>query len=300
MSMNRKLETLVSGLSYTECPRWRDGRLWISDFYTQQVLAVDESGQTQKLADVPQQPSGIGFLPDGDALIVSMRDRRVLRRDKDGNLSEHATLWDLAPWHINDMLVDPKGRAWVGNFGFDLMSGAPIAATGLIRVDPDGSPQIVAKDLLFPNGMVMPADGKTLIVAESFGQRLTAFDISESGALVNRRTWAQIGASSETTDMQEFVAQASFVPDGMCMDAEGAIWVADATGNRVLRLAEGGELLEEISTGDMGVFACMLGGSDGKTLFLCTAPTFAEHELVGAASAKLQYTRVDVPHAGLP
>lgn len=300
MPMDRKLETLASGLSYTECPRWHEGRLWISDFYTHRVMAIDDSGNIEKLADVPNQPSGIGFLPDGDALIVSMRDRRILRRGKDGALTEYADLSSLAPWHVNDMTVDKQGRAWVGNFGFDLMSGAPIAATGLIRVDPDGSAQVVADDLLFPNGMVMTDDGKTLIVAETFGQRLTAFDISQSGELVNRRVWAQIGDIPTTTDVHEFIGQSGFVPDGMCMDAEGAIWVADAMGKRALRIAEGGEVLDEVSGGDMGIYACMLGGKDGKTLYLCCAPTFAEDALVGAASAKVQYARVDVPHAGMP
>ena len=157
--------TLISGLSFTECPRWRDGRLYVSDFYTHRVLAVAMDGTAETLAHVPQQPSGLGFLPDGRMLIVSMRERRVLRREGDGSLVEHADLSGLAPWHLNDMLVNHDGRAWVGNFGFDLMGGAQARSTVLIGIEPDGTAKVVADGLGFPNGMVLTPDGRTLFAS---------------------------------------------------------------------------------------------------------------------------------------
>ena len=170
--------TLIDGLSFTECPRWRDGRLYLSDFYTHRVLAVALDGAVETIAEIPNQPSGLGFMPNGDLLIVSMRDRKLLRRNADGTLVEHADLSALAPWHLNDMLVDGDGRAWVGNFGFDLMSGASAITTVLIQVEPDGAASVAADGLGFPNGMVLTPDGSTLIVAESMMNRLSAFDVN--------------------------------------------------------------------------------------------------------------------------
>jgi sugar lactone lactonase YvrE len=291
--------TLISGLSFTECPRWRDGRLYISDFYTHRVLAVAIDGTAETLAHVPQQPSGIGFLPDGRMLIVSMRDRKVLRREADGSLVTHADLYGLAPWHLNDMLVDHDGRAWVGNFGFDLMGGAPRCTTVLICVEPDGTAKVVATGLGFPNGMVLTPDGRTLIVAESFMNRLSAFDVAV-GSLGERRTWAAFGDPPASTDAGAVSGQVAVVPDGICLDAEGAVWVADAARGRLIRVAEGGRILEERKTGGVGVFACMLGGDDGRTLFACVAPTFQEAEASANHRASILMTRVEVPHAGLP
>jgi sugar lactone lactonase YvrE len=299
MADTRQIKSLIDGLSFTEGPRWHEGRLWFSDFYTSRVLAVGDDGQADTMAEVAEQPSGIGFLPDGDALIVSMRDRRILRRSADGSLSEHANLWDLAPWHLNDMVVDGQGRAWVGNFGYDLMGGAPLHTTNLIRVDPDGRAESVADGLAFPNGMVVTPDGSTLVVAESFGQCLTAFDISTNGSLDNRRVWASLGEDTGTTDVHEFMSRASFVPDGICLDAGGAIWAADALGQRAVRIAEGGEFLNQVNAGT-GVFACTLGGSGGKTLFMCTAPSFAEDDRKNTRDAAILYTDVEVAHAGTP
>ena len=293
------MKTVASGFSYLECPRWRDGRLWVSDFYTHQVVAISEGGEIELMATVPQQPSGLGFLPDGRVLIVSMRDRRILRREHSGELKVHADLMQLAPWHLNDMIVDAKGRAYVGNFGYDLMSGEAPRTTVLIRVDTDGSAHIAADGLMFPNGTGITADGRTLIISESFGGLLSAFDIADDGALGNRRVWARLGdalGDAQASGAMDKVV----VPDGLCLDAEGAVWVADALGHCVIRVAENGKELDRISTGDVGVFACMLGGMDGRTLYLCTAPSFAEHERRDTREAKLLSTRVTVPHAGLP
>ena len=291
--------TLIDGLSFTECPRWRDNRLWISDFYTFRVLAVSMDGSAETVAEVAQQPSGLGWLPDGRMLIVSMRDRRILRREDDGSLVLHADLSHLAPWHLNDMVVDSAGRAYVGNFGFDLMGGAAARTTNLIRVDPDGSTTVAADDLGFPNGMVITPDGSTLIVAESFGNRLTAFSIDADGSLSGRRDWAVFGPRPSSDDVAAALATAAVVPDGICLDADGAVWVADAAHGRLLRVTEGGAILDELE-GPMGLFACMLGGADGRTLFACAAPSFAEHEAAADHRAAILMTEVAVPHAGLP
>jgi sugar lactone lactonase YvrE len=290
---------LISGLSFTECPRWRDRRLYVSDFYTHRVLAVALDGTAETLAHVPQQPAGLGFLPDGRMLIVSMRDRKVLRREVDGSLVEHADLSGLARWHLNDMLVNRDGRAWVGNFGFDLMGGAPALTTVLICVEPDGTANVVADQLGFPNGMVLTPDGRTLIVAESTMNRLSAFTVA-LGSLSERRTWAAFGDLPASTNAGEMFGQVAAVPDGICLDAEGAVWVADAAHSRLIRVAEGGHILEERKTDGVGVFACMLGGDDGRTLFASVAPTFHEAEASANHHAAILMTTVEVPHAGLP
>jgi sugar lactone lactonase YvrE len=291
--------TLIIGLSFTECPRWHDRRLYLSDFYTHRVLAVAMDGTAEALAHVPQQPSGLGFLADGRMLIVSMRDRKVLRREVDGSLVEHTDLSGLAPWHLNDMLVNHEGRAWVGNFGFDLMGGARARTTVLIGVEPGGAAHVAADGLGFPNGMVLTPDGGTLIVAESTMNRLSAFPII-SGSLGERRTWAAFGDPPTSTDVGEILKQVAVVPDGICLDAEGAVWVADAAHSRLLRVAEGGCILEERKTDGVGVFACMLGGDDGRTLFACVAPTFHEAEVSVNHHASVFMTKVEVPRAGLP
>ncbi|MDD7917455.1 SMP-30/gluconolactonase/LRE family protein [Actinomycetospora callitridis] len=293
----RNVDVVSDGWSYLECPRWHEGRLWVSDFYTEKVVAIDDAGHHEVMAQVPEQPSGLGFLPDGRALIVSMRDHRILRREDDGSLVEHADLSGLVADHLNDMVVDARGGAYVGNFGFDLMGGAPISSTTLTYVDPDGVASTVADDLLFPNGMVL-RDG-VLVVAETFGARLTAFDVADDGGLARRRSWARFAEPPATTDVGEAVGALPVAPDGICADADGAIWVADALHGRLLRVAEGGEILEELPTGT-GVYACMLGGEDGRTLYACAAPSFAEHERRPVREAQLLAARVDVPHAGVP
>lgn len=295
----RTLTTVIDGYSYLEGPRWHDGRLWLADFYTHKVIAVTPEGKVEDIATVPQQPSGLGWLPDGTLLIVSMRDRKLLRLEQSG-LVEHADLSATTGGHVNDMVIDAHGRAYVGDFGFDLMGGAAFRTTNITRVDPDGTVSVAAEGLAFPNGSVITPDGSTLIVDETFGNRISAFDIRPDGSLGQRRDWANFGALPETDDVQQLVTAASIGPDGNCLDADGAVWVADAIHHRVVRIAEGGEVLEEISTGDEGVFACMLGGDDGRTLFLCVAPNFNEGERSATRVGRLLSTRVDVPHAGRP
>jgi sugar lactone lactonase YvrE len=294
-----EFSTLISGLSFAECPRWHNGRLYVSDFYTYRVLAVAMDGSKETVAHVPRQPSGLGFLADGRMLIVSMRDRKILRRELNGSLVEHADLSGLAPWHLNDMLVRRDGRAWVGNFGFDLMGGAPARPTVLISLEPDGTAQVAADGLGFPNGMVLTPDGGTLIVAESTMNRLSAFHIT-SGSLGERRTWAAFGDPPTSPDAGELLQHVEVAPDGICLDMEGAVWVADAVHGRLIRVAEGGRIMEERKTDGVGAFACMLGGDDGRTLFVCVAPTYYEAEASANHRASILLTRVETPHAGLP
>lgn len=297
--MSREIKAIVPGMHFLEGPRWHDGRIWFSDFYSQQVYSAAEDGADLRVeARVPQQPSGLGWLPDGRLLVVSMRDRKLLRRESDGSLVTHADLSAHAGGHVNDMVVDAQGRAWVGDFGFDLMGGAPFRPTGLWRVDADGSVSRAADDLWFPNGSVIGADG-TLRVCETFGNRVSAFDIGADGTLHNRRTWAKFAEPPTGTDVGQMIGQAAAAPDGCCLDAEGAMWIADAVGGRVIRVAEGGRIVDQIQPGT-GAFACMLGGADGRTLFICTAPDFHEEARKQAREASLVAVRVEVPHAGRP
>ena len=287
--------TLVSGYTFLEGPRWHAGRLWLSDFYSHQVIAVGMDGQVEKIAEVPEQPSGLGWLPDGRLLIVSMRDRKLLRREADGRIVEHADLSGVARGYANDMAVDRHGHAYVGNFGFDLMGGAPVDTASLACVSPNGAVRNVADGLYFPNGAMVTPDGKTLIVVETFGNRISAFDVHPDHGLGPRRDWAVFGPLPEGRELATVIPQAKVAPDGATLDAEGAVWLADAIGRRVLRVAEGGKVLDEIPTGDMGVFACTLGGPDGHTLFLCVAPDFHEHLRKNTREAAIWTVRVAVP-----
>lgn len=281
--MTHKVERLIDGLKFGEGPRWRDGKLWYSDFYAHHVRTVDLDGKIETIVEVPNQPSGLGWDADGNLLIVSMLDRRLLRFDGTG-LSEAGDLSGRVSAPCNDMVVDAAGRAYVGNFGFERHKGQAPATTSMWRVDPDGSIHEAASDLMFPNGTVITPDGKTLIVGETFASKLTAFDVAEDGSLSNRRVWAEMEGG---------------VPDGICLDAEGAIWVADPRGLRVIRYAEGGKVLDEISFGDRGAYACMLGGPERRHLFVVTntdSGPAAEERSDGA----IEVIEVDVPGAGLP
>jgi sugar lactone lactonase YvrE len=291
--------TLLDGLSFTECPRWRDGRLYFSDRYTRRVLAASLDGSVETYARTDGLPAGIGFLPDGRLLISSMLDRKVLRRESEGAIVEHADLSALAPGYLNDMLVDHEGYAWVGNFGFDLFAGEPACSTALIRVAPDGTPSIAAQNLAFPNGTVFTPNGHTLIIAETLANRLSAFTVSNC-ELGERRTWAAFGDPPATTDVGKILEQADVAPDGICLDAEGAVWVADVLNRRIIRVDLGGAIVDELKTNDLCAFACTLGGDDGQTLFACAAPTFDDTEAAAHHRSAILMTRVEVPHAGLP
>ncbi len=300
MTSKRTLTTLFEGGCYFECPRWREDRWWVSDFYRHAVCTYDREGHEQRVVEVEAQPSGLGWLPDGDLLVVSMKDRRVLRRSADGSVGTHAQLSELTTGHLNDMVVDGQGRAFVGNFGFDLMAGGHPAPASLVRIDPGGAAAIVAQDLWFPNGMMITDDG-TLIVAETFAARLTAFDIQPDGSLAGRRVWAQVQPTPEPADTETMLSAVSFAPDGCALDAEGHVWAANALGAAVCRVAPGGRIVDEITMPEgLGVFACGLGGEDGRTLIACAAPDFSEQARAAAREAVLLTTTVEVPHAGLP
>jgi len=246
-----KPQTLMTGISFGESPRWHEGRLWFSDWGTQEVVAVDPEGNSEVVVSVPSSPFCIDWLPDGRLLVVSGPEARLLRREPDGSLVDHADLGGLSghPW--NDIVVDGRGNAYVGNIGFDFPAGE-FAPGSLALVTPDGEARQVADSLAFPNGVAVTPDNSTLIVAESYGGRLTAFDIGVGGGLSNRRVWADLDGG---------------VPDGICLDAEGAVWYADVPNERCVRVREGGEVLQTVEL-DRGCFACMLGGPDGKTLFM--------------------------------
>lgn len=299
--VERRLESLLEGGAFFEGPRWHEGRWWVSDFYRHVVLTVDTDGRTEEIMTVEGQPSGLGWMPDGSLLVVSMRDHRILRRSADGVVSVHADASEHCSGHLNDMVVDRHGRAYAGHFGFDLMAWADPAPASLLRIDPDGTVSVAAADMLFPNGSVITPDGRTLIVGETAGARYTAFTIRSDGSLADRRVWAQVAPTPELTTFEETLAQLGFGPDGCALDAEGHLWSADEVGARCARLAPGGEIVDEIAVPDgLGCFACMLGGQDGRTLLICAAPDFSEANRSAAREAVLLTTTVEVPHAGLP
>jgi sugar lactone lactonase YvrE len=298
----RPLQTLLERGHFFEGPRWRDGRWWVSDFYgSPRVLAVTPDGGAEEVMGVEQQPSGIGWLPDASMLVVSMRDHRVLRRTPDGEVGVHADLSEHCGGHLNDMVVAQSGAAYVGEFGFDLMGFADPAPANLLRVDPDGAVSVAATEMLFPNGSVITPDGRTLIVGETGAARYTAFTINADGSLTDRRVWGQMAPAPTIGPLAEFLVELKFGPDGCTLDAEGHIWSADSVGARCARVAPGGEVVDEITAPDgLGIFACMLGGDDGRTLLLCAAPDFLEANRAQATDAVLLTTTVEVPHAGLP
>jgi sugar lactone lactonase YvrE len=280
--MNLKTTVLIDGLIFPEGPRWHDNKLWFSDMSAKQVMTVDLKGNVETIVHVPGQPSGLGWLPDGRLLIVSMVDRKLLRLDPEG-LTQVADIYHLASCHCNDMVVDSQGRAYIGNFGFELAIDAPFKKAEIILVTPDGEARIVATEMAFPNGTVITPDGKTLIVGETYASRLTAFDIEPDGSLLNRRVWA---------------ALENAVPDGICLDAEGAIWVASPTSAEALRVKQGGEVTDRVKVATQA-FACMLGGPDRQTLFVLTANNVPRGPME-KPSGRIETVRVDVPGAGLP
>ncbi|HLK12533.1 MAG TPA: SMP-30/gluconolactonase/LRE family protein [Candidatus Binatia bacterium] len=274
---------LLEGLHFPECPRWHDGRLWFSDMHGHQVMAVDPRGRAEAVARLPTQPAGLGWTPDGRLLAVSMVDRRLLRLDG-ARWEEVADLAALASFRCNELLVDGRGRAYVGTFGFDLDGGAPYAPGEVILVEPGGAARVVAAGLRFPNGMVLSPGGGTLIVAESMGPALQAFDVAPDGSLGNARLWAPL------TDV---------VPDGTCLDAEGAVWVASPVGSEVVRVTAGGGITQRVAVSNRA-FACMLGGADRRTMFVLTADNSNPTYCRAHASGRIETFAVDVPGAGLP
>ncbi len=269
---------------FLEGPRWREDKLWTSDMHGHVVYTLTMDGKREKVVEVPGQPSGIGFLPDGTPLIVSMHDRKLMKLIN-GKLEVHSDLSTLCPYEINDMVVDNRGNAYVGNIGFDLFKKEKFKTTNFVLVTPDGKAREVARDLAVPNGPVITPDGKTLIVAESWAKRLTAFDIKADGSLHHRRVFADLGDAA---------------PDGICLDAEGAVWVAVFNRDNFIRVLEGGEVTHRVKVVDRFPVACTLGGPDGRTLFGLTYQGSIQDMGKGKAASRIETAYVDVAASGSP
>jgi sugar lactone lactonase YvrE len=282
----------MDGLTFGEGPRWHEEKFYFSDFYSHKVFSLDMNGNPEVIVEVPGQPSGLGWMPDGTMLIVSMKDKKLLSFNNN-TLSEVADLSNLAGFHCNDMVVDDHGNAYIGNFGFNTYSGEEIRPANLILVRPGEDPCVAADDLLFPNGTVITPDGKTLIIGETYAARLTAFDINQDATLSNRRVWADFTLDTDEGDVP--------LPDGMCLDVEGAIWVASPSTAEVIRVREGGEILDRIPV-ETNAYACMLGGDDLKTLFICTsnASGVDPESALREKSGKIEIIKVEVQGAGKP
>ncbi len=281
----KQMETLLDGFVFLEGPRWHEGRLFFSDMWGHAVYSASEDGDVKKIAEVPGRPSGLNFLPDGRLIVVSMADRKLFEISKAGSLSEYADLSDIIDSDINDSVVDSAGNIYVGSFGYDLFANEEPKLASMAIVEKNGSVGIAADGLNFPNGAVISPSGDTLICAETFGHCLTAFNMNSTGQLTNRRVWADLGEHT---------------PDGICLDAEGAIWVASFVTGVFLRVQEGGKITEEISVHGKRAVACNLGGADGCTLFGITFE--GEIEDIGgeAKKARVEICRVEVPTASSP
>lgn len=285
-------EIKAEHIFFGEGPRWHEGRLWFSDFYDHAIKSMGSAGDVRIEQHFDDQPSGLGWLPDGRLLVVAMKALKVLRQEGDGFVT-HGDLSAHAKHLCNDMCVDKAGHAWVGNFGFDLDAAlekdgpekvlANHPTTNLMRIDQDGQVQIAATDMHFPNGMVVTSDGNTLIVAETLAMRLSAFDIAADGSLSNRRVWADLSMRA--------------APDGICLNADGNVWVANALGAECLLIAPGGEILQSVIT-TQNCYACALGGADGRDLFMLTAENSSKAIAASRRSGRIETVRVDVPMAG--
>jgi sugar lactone lactonase YvrE len=275
-------QVLISGLAFGESPRWHEDRLWLADWGSKEIIAVDLEGKAEVMArvDFPSFPLCIDWLPDGGLLIVSSREGRLVRQELDGSLVMHADLSDLSEYSWNEIVVDGRGNTYVNNIDFDFMGGGEFSPGIIALVTPDGSVRTVADGIAFPNGMAVTPDNSTLIVAESYGKKLTAFDIADDGSLSNRRVWADLNDG---------------VPDGICLDTEGALWYGDVPNKRCVRVREGGEVARTIEL-DRGCFACALGGADCKTLFMvATEWRGPEHMAEGTRTG--QVLTVEAPAA---
>jgi sugar lactone lactonase YvrE len=280
-----EVHVLLNGRVFGEQPRWHDDRLWFSDWGTQEVIAVDMQGNSDVMLRGESFPLCVDWLPDGRLLVVSARDGLLLRREQDGSLVTHADLKAASdPPAANELVVDARGNAYVNGGGFDLMAGEPFAPGIVALVTPDGSARKVADGLAFPNGMLIMPDDRTLIVAESYAKRLTAFDIDLDGGLSNRRMWADLGEG---------------VPDSICADAENAVWYADVPNQRCVRVRQGGKVLDTIEL-DRACFACALGGPDGATLFMVANEWRGPANMLQGRDTQLLTTKAPAPRAGRP
>jgi sugar lactone lactonase YvrE len=269
---------------FLEGPRWHDGALWIADMWGHKVHRVTSAGVVSDVIEVPGRPSGLGFMPDGTMLIVSMADRCVYKNDG-GTLALHADLSATVHADINDMVIDKRGRSYVGNFGYDFVSGAEAKAAELVLIEPDGAHRVVASELMFPNGMVLMDNESTLVVAETFANCLTAFDRNANGDLTNRRVFADLG---------------ELTPDGICLDIEGGIWVASFMTGDFVRVIDGGEITDRFNVGKKAAVACQIGGEDNRTLYCMTFAGEIADFTSGKRLAQIESVMVEIPGAGSP
>ena len=283
-SAPRTTRTLAGGLSFGEGTRWHDGRLWFSDAHAGRVMSLTSSDDVRVEVQMPGPCSGLGWRPDGTLLVLLMQ-RRGLAEVVGGEVREIVDLSGFMPGSGTEMIVDPAGRAYVGNSGFDVFSGEAQKPTSLLVVDPDNCVRIAADDLHFPNGTVITPDRQTLIVSESTGRRLTAFAIAPDGLLHSRRVFAELG---------------EVLPDGICLDRDGCVWVASPNSAQVLRVQAGGAVLDRIPLPDRGAFACMLGGPDGRTLYIATAAPFDFGKPFQKQPATIEAVEVAVAGDGFP
>jgi len=276
-------QILMTGIAFGESPRWHDGRLWFADWGAQEIVAVDPEGESEVVVRLDLssfQAICFDWLPDGRLVVVSGLEGLLLRRESDGSLVTHAELGGLSEFGWNEIVVDGRGNAYVNEIGFDF-PGGEFAPGTVALLTPDGSARQVADGIAFPNGMAVTPDNSTLIVAESYAKKLTAYEIGADGGLSGGRVWADLGDG---------------VPDGICIDAEGAVWYGDVPNQRCVRVAEGGEVLQTIDL-DRGCFACMLGGADRRTLFL-VAQQWGGTEGAGEGPRTGQVLTVEAPAAG--
>lgn len=266
------MELFADGLGLGESPRWHDGRLWVCDWVAGEVLSFGPAGDRRVELAMAGLPFSVDWLPDGQALLTCPRGVVTAEGADHGGTGQG--------W--NEIVVHPRGAVFVNSVGFDLMTGEAPKPGYVWVVPPEGAAREVAGDLAFPNGMALTPDGGTLIVAESYAQRLTAFDVAADGGLSGRRVWAQL----------------EHAPDGICLDAQGAVWYATVPGRCCVRVAEGGEVLDRVDA-DRGCFACMLGGEDGRTLFVLAA-VWGGPDAVGGRTGQVLTHRAEVPHAGRP
>ena len=298
----------LTGLYFSEGPRWHSDSLWFSDMHGHKVkrvpvpveltdanLATAETSVTTVATMDFDEPSGLGWLPDGRLLVVAMETQKLYRQEPDGSLVEHADLSHLVAGDINDMIVTANGTAYVGHMGYRIHSGAGPAerqSAETIMVTPDGQPSIAADQLEAPNGHILTPDEQTLIVAESAGFCLTAFDVAADGTLSNRRSYAQLTPAAPEVRVA--------TPDGICLDEQGAVWVADPLGKRVMRVLEGGEVTDQYIYDQLVPVACVLAGADRRTLCVCVAGDWRREEVLKAPTGRIDAVRVDVPGAGRP
>ncbi|MET0522619.1 MAG: SMP-30/gluconolactonase/LRE family protein [Jiangellaceae bacterium] len=265
-----EISLVFSDLRFPEGARWHDGRLWFSDMHTGQVFKSNPAARTlEEVVVVADQPSGLGWLPDGSLLVSCMIDRKVRRLDPDGRLSVLADVSSLTDAPVNDLVTTDGGQTFLGGFGYDLYADAPQAPGPIFRIDPDGRATLVEEDMVFPNGMVVLPGTSTLVVAETWGARLTAFDVDEHGDLTNKRIWAELPPGS--------------TPDGICADEAGGVWVSSITTSQFLRVEEGGRVTRTIEVEGRCATDCVLGGPHGTTLFLLTSNSWMPSETAGRA-----------------